>query len=77
MLSRRPKAIYKLNAKGFIKALWTMFHAILFYPICIGLFIWLYIKEAHWGFGLIVILCILIFDPIWRIMARTLWSKLR
>ncbi len=43
--------------------------AFLFYPAMVGLFLWLYVKGAHWIFGLAVILAILILDPIWRIMA--------
>lgn len=58
--------------KAALMALWRLFHAIAFYPIMIGVFIWLYIKDAHWIYGLCVILIILIFDPIWRILGANI-----
>ncbi|WP_371398020.1 hypothetical protein [Fretibacter rubidus] len=61
--------------KAALTALWRMFHALAFYPLMLGLFIWLYIKDAHWGLGLAVVIMILVFDPIWRILAQSLWSK--
>jgi len=57
-------------------AMWRLFHALAFYPIMIGAFIWLYIKGAHWVFGALIITAILIFDPIWRVMAKNLWRML-
>lgn len=47
----------------------------LYYPFFIGLFLWLFFKDAHWGFGLAVIAAMLYFDRIWRAMARTAWRK--
>ena len=49
-----------------------MFHALAFYPIMIGLFLWLYVTNAHWIWGAAIIAGILIFDPIWRIMAKNI-----
>jgi hypothetical protein len=49
-----------------------MARAFLFYPTMIGLFLWLYIKDAHWVFGIAVIVAILFLDPIWRIMATNI-----
>lgn len=53
-----------------LTAMWQLFSGLLFYPLMIGLFIWLYLADKHWIFGLIVILVILWVDPIWRIMGR-------
>lgn len=56
--------------KAILISFWRMFHALAFYPLLIGLFVWLYIKDAHWIFGAAVIAAILIFDPIWRLLFR-------
>jgi len=48
---------------------WRVARAYLFYPVMIGLFIWLFVTGAHWVFGLAVIIAILVLDPIWRVMA--------
>lgn len=64
--------------KATLIAIWRLFHALAFYPILIGVFIWLYFKGAHWIYGAAVIAIILIFDPIWRVMFRNvlrLFSK--
>lgn len=53
-------------------AMWRMFHALAFYPIMIGLFLWLYFTDAHWFWGAAIIVGILIFDPIWRILAKNI-----
>ena len=53
-----------------LKALWQLFAGLLFYPVMIGLFLWLYVTDKHWIFGVLVIIAILILDPIWRIMGR-------
>ncbi len=56
--------------KAALKAMWQLFTGLLFYPVMIGLFLWLYAADKHWIFGLFVIAAILILDPIWRIMGR-------
>lgn len=58
-------------------AMWRLFHALFFYPILIGLFLWLYVKGAHWIWGLAVIAAILVFDPMWRILGASILQKLR
>jgi len=58
-------------------AFWRLGIAYLFYPVMIGLFIWIDLKNFHWVFGLMVILAILIIDPIWARMAQTAWQKMR
>jgi len=63
--------------KATLTALWRLFHALAFYPILIGAFIWLYFKGAHWIYGLMIIAIILIFDPIWRLMGQRLWNILK
>ena len=53
-----------------LTAMWQLFKGLLFYPLMIGVFIWLYITDKHWIFGIAVIAAILILDPIWRIIGR-------
>lgn len=55
-----------------LKAILEAYFAILFYPALIVLFIWLWIKGAHWGWGVLIIAAILFFDPLWR---RLLFRK--
>lgn len=52
--------------KRFLRVFWRMGRAYLFYPVMIALFLWLYIQDAHWIFGVMVIAAILILDPMWR-----------
>lgn len=49
-----------------IRAILEAYFAILFYPALIGMFIWLWIKGAHWGWGVLILGLILVFDPLWR-----------
>lgn len=56
--------------KPALTAMWQLFIGLLFYPLMIGLFIWLYITDKHWIFGIAVIVAILILDPIWRVIGR-------
>jgi len=58
--------------KAALIAMWRLFHALAFYPILIGVFIWLYFKGAHWIYGAAILAIILIFDPIWRLMLGNL-----
>jgi len=51
-----------------------LFHGLAFYPVLIGIFIWLYIKQAHWIFGAVIIATILWFDPMWRLIAHRVFS---
>jgi len=53
-----------------------MARAYLFYPAMIGLFLWLYIRDAHWIYGLAVIVAILIIDPIWRILLKSIFKAI-
>jgi len=63
--------------KATLIAIWRLFHALAFYPILIGVFIWLYFKGAHWIYGLAIIAIILIFDPIWRLLLKRVLSIVR
>lgn len=63
--------------KATLTAMWRLFHALAFYPIMIGVFIWLYFKDAHWIFGAAIVAGILIFDPIWRVMAQNIWTMFK
>jgi len=56
----------------FITVFIRMARAYLFYPVMVGLFLWLYFTGAHWVFGLAVIVTILILDPIWWILAKNI-----
>jgi len=59
-----------------VKALtvfWRMFQAYLFYPLMIGLFLWLYFTGAHWIFGVSVIVAILILDRTWLVIAKNIF----
>ena len=58
--------------KSVLTAFWRLFQAYLFYPVLIGVFLWLYFTGAHWIFGLAVIVAILVFDPMWGILARNI-----
>lgn len=55
---------------------WRMFQAYLFYPIMIGLFLWLYFTGAHWIFGLGLIIAILIFDRTWLVIAKNIYRMI-
>lgn len=57
-----------------ILAIWRLFWALVFYPIALGFLIWLWVKDAHWLWGLAVIAAILIFDPIWGLVAKRILS---
>ncbi|WP_026940893.1 hypothetical protein [Hellea balneolensis] len=63
--------------KASLIAMWRLFHALAFYPIMIGVFIWLYIDGADWIWGAFIIAGILIFDPIWRIMGRNILNMIQ
>lgn len=67
-----------MNRLGKIKTIslvfWRLFIAILFYPLMIGLLIWLYIKDAHWIFGVAIIGAVLWFDRTWWMMLRRMLS---
>ncbi|MGJ8563253.1 MAG: hypothetical protein ACSHXY_06840 [Alphaproteobacteria bacterium] len=63
--------------KAVFIALWRLLRANLFYPVMIGLFLWIYVTDKHWVFGAAIIAAILIFDPIWRIMGRNSLRLLR
>jgi len=56
--------------KPALRAIWQLFIGLLFYPVMIGVFLWLYFTDKHWIFGLLVIAVILALDPIWRVMGR-------
>jgi len=56
--------------KAALRAIWQLFIGLLFYPVMIGVFLWLYFTDKHWIFGLLVIAVILALDPIWRVMGR-------
>ena len=61
----------------FLTVFIRMARAYLFYPVMVGLFLWLYFTGAHWFFGVAVIAAIVIIDPIWRILARNIVRSVR
>ncbi|PHS36649.1 MAG: hypothetical protein COA91_12185 [Robiginitomaculum sp.] len=60
-----------------ITVLLRMARAFLFYPVMIGVFLWLYIRDVHWIYGLAVIVAILIVDPIWRILLKSIFKAIQ
>ncbi len=58
-------------------AFWRLFYGLIFYPLLVGLFLWLYFTDKHWIFGLAIIVAILVFDPTWRIIARRAVQMIR
>jgi len=54
--------------KGLLLGFWRLIQATLFYPIAFGIMIWLTLTGQHWGWGLLVIIAVLVLDPIYRII---------
>ncbi len=46
-------------------AILKVYWAFLYYPLLLTLFIWLWVKGAHWIWGAAVVLIMVVFDPIW------------
>lgn len=65
------------NMKMALSALWQLFVGLLFYPVMIVIFLWLYFTGKHWIFGVIVIAAILILDPMWRVIGRRILDMVR
>lgn len=65
----------RIGGKDIAIVFWRMFWAFAFYPIIIGLIIWLYFKGAHWGWGLALVAIMLTFDPIWRLILRRMFRR--
>lgn len=63
--------------KATLVAMWRLFQAFFFYPILLGLFIWIWITDKHWLWGLAIVIAILIFDPIWRILGENIWKMIK
>lgn len=63
--------------KAALVAFWRLGRAYLFYPLTVGLFIWVYMTDKHWIFGAAIIAAILIFDPIWRIIGGNIVRLIR
>lgn len=54
--------------RGVIRGLWRFMRALLFYPAAIAIMVWLVLTGQHWGWGVLVLAAVLIFDPIYRII---------
>ncbi len=63
-----------MNKRDIIRGILRLIRAYLFYPTAIGVMIWLILNDKHWGWGVIVLAAVLIFDPIYRIMLRRILS---
>lgn len=61
----------------FLRVFVRFAQAYLFYPVMIGLFLWLYFTGAHWIFGIAVLAAIFILDPIWRTLVGNIRQNLR
>lgn len=72
MNKQSPKTI---TPKRAAKAYFILLFAVCFYPLMIGLFLWLYVNKAHWSLGLLVILGMIVFDPIWGILFRKFFRR--
>ena len=62
--------------KAALRAIWQLFIGLLFYPVMIGIFLWIYITDKHWIFGIMLICAILVLDPIWKIIGRRMLDML-
>jgi hypothetical protein len=69
----RPKT--KLSAV--LRVYWSMLRIYLFYPLMIAAFLYVYVKDYHWIWGLFIIIGILIIDPIYRILWRSIRRKIK
>lgn len=49
---------------------WRLGLAYLYYPIIFGLAIWLTVKDVHWGYGVLLLIFVLLTDPLFRILYR-------
>jgi len=57
---------------GKASAIFRLFLSIFFYPAVFGLMIWPWMTGQHWGWGVLVIAVVLVFDPIYRIIAGSI-----
>ena len=60
--------------KQILTSLWRFARATLFYPAAIAVMIWLIFTGKHWAWGVAVLGTVLILDPIYRIMLRSVLS---
>ena len=60
-----------------LKVYWRMIRIFLFYPLMIGAFFYVYIKDYHWIWGLLIIIAIIIIDPTFRLLWRGMTRKMR
>ena len=59
-------------SKQVLRGLWRFARALLFYPAAIGIMLWLIWTGQHWLWGVAVLAAVLILDPIYRIILRSL-----
>lgn len=70
-MNRKQKII------AILRVYWRMVYVLGFYPVTIGAFLYVYYKGYHWIFGLLIIIFILFFDPIFRILRRGIARKIK
>jgi len=62
-----------------LRIYWRFLRIYLFYPLMIGAFIYVYIQDYHWIWGLLIIAAIVFIDPtyllLWRGFRRYLKTK--
>ncbi len=57
-----------ITGKTIITTYMRLLYAVAFYPVMIGLLIWVNVKGFHWGYSLLIVAIILSLDPLWRII---------
>ena len=58
-------------SKQVMRGLWRLARAFLFYPAAVAIMIWLLLTGKHWIWGVAVLAAVLILDPIYRIILRS------
>ncbi len=61
-----------MNKRQALRGVWRLGRALLFYPAAVGIMIWLILTQQHWIWGVAVLAAVLILDPIYRIMLRSI-----
>lgn len=60
--------------RSVFKGLWRFARALLFYPAAIAVMVLLIVTGQHWIWGIAVLAAVLILDPIYRIILRSIFS---
>ena len=60
--------------KAVLTVFWRLLRAYLYYPLIVGLAIWLWLNDAHWIWGLALLIFVLMTDRIWLLVAKRVLS---